>query len=200
VGESAEREDRIKHGFLGAGTAVRPGGTEERPEREAEQEAVGDEEVSGQGAEDPDRHMAKGFQEPGTPSEKERKQHNLTHLPYRAWCAVCRAARGYTLSHHHHSDEFSDIAIVSGDYFFMGEREEPGCIASLIVKDCRSKRVAHRLFRGAQEGQRCLCCTTCDSGAQLLRASRGHHQDGPRARDLRPHRRGARHMDGQTHD
>ena len=100
-----------------------------------------DEEVSGQGAGDPDRHIAKGLQEPGTPSERERREHELTHLPYRAWCAICRGARGYTIAHQHHSDEFNEIPVVSADYFFMGEIESPGCIASLIIKDCRSKSI-----------------------------------------------------------
>ena len=40
---------------------------------------------------------------------------------------------------HPHSDELFEIPIVSADYFFMGESEEPGCTASLAIKDCRSK-------------------------------------------------------------
>ena len=31
------------------------------------------------------------------------------------------------------------ISIVSADYVFMGEADIPGCIASLIIKDCQSK-------------------------------------------------------------
>ena len=38
-----------------------------------------------------------------------------------------------------HSDELCEIPIASADYFFMGESGEPGCIASLAIKDCRSK-------------------------------------------------------------
>ena len=95
-------------------------------------------EIEGREAEDPTGHTARPFQEPRTPAAKERREHELTHLPYRPWCWFCRGARGYALNHPH-SDELCEVPIVSADYFFMGESEEPGCIASLAIKDCRSK-------------------------------------------------------------
>ena len=87
---------------------------------------------------DPKRHKPRALHEPGTPSDKEIKEHSLTHLPYKSWCWICRGARGYSRAHLH-SDDFCEIPIVSADYFFMGEANSPGCIASLIIKDCQSK-------------------------------------------------------------
>ena len=111
-----------------------------RPQSIGNLEEITDEEVVGEEAQDPNRHTARGLHEPGAPSEKERKAHELTHLPYKSWCWICRAARGYTGAHVH-ADELSEIAIISADYFFMGESEGPGCIAALIVKDCRTKSI-----------------------------------------------------------
>ena len=87
---------------------------------------------------DPKRHKPRALHEPGTPSDREVKEHNLTHLPYKSWCWICRGARGYSRAHLH-TDDFCEIPIVSADYFFMGEADSPGCIASLIIKDCQSK-------------------------------------------------------------
>ena len=97
-----------------------------------------DEEVGGEGAENPQRHVARALHEPRAPTERELKEHCLTHLPYKSWCWVCRAARGYTAAHVH-SDEMCEFPIASADYSFMGETESPGCIASLNIKDCGSK-------------------------------------------------------------
>ena len=37
---------------------------------------------------------AKGLKTPGEPSISERRQHELTHLPYRDWCPLCVKAKG----------------------------------------------------------------------------------------------------------
>jgi len=117
----------------------RTAGTEETLEIHAVgAEETCDEEVVGEEAQNPNRHVARALHEPGMPSEQEKKMHELTHLPYKSWCAICRAARGYSRAHIH-SDELCEVPILSADYFFMGEAESPGCIASLVIKDCRSK-------------------------------------------------------------
>ena len=99
-----------------------------------------DEETVGEEVEESGRHRAKASHDPRTPSERERREHMLTHLPYRSWCTICVGARGYALPHPH-QDEISDIATVCADYFYMGEREHPGCICSIIIKDARSKAI-----------------------------------------------------------
>ena len=99
-----------------------------------------DEETVGEEVEESGRHRAKALHDPRTLSERERREHMLTHLPYRSWCTICVGARGYALPHPH-QDEISDIATVCADYFYMGEREHPGCICSIIIKDARSKAI-----------------------------------------------------------
>ena len=42
---------------------------------------------------------AKGRGAPRGPTEKERAEHNLTHLPYRSWCPACVAGRGLGPAH-----------------------------------------------------------------------------------------------------
>ena len=37
---------------------------------------------------------------PSEPSERERAEHDITHLPYRSWCKICVAARGKAAPHH----------------------------------------------------------------------------------------------------
>ena len=43
-----------------------------------------------------DRHarVPKGLKVPGESSSSERKQHELTHLPFRDWCPHCVKAKG----------------------------------------------------------------------------------------------------------
>ena len=42
---------------------------------------------------------AKGVKAPSHPTEQERIEHNLTHLPYRTWCPICVESKGR--SNHH---------------------------------------------------------------------------------------------------
>ena len=115
-------------------------GTGETPDsvHAAGTEETLDEEAAGEDAENPSRRGARALHEPGTSSEKEIKEHSLTHLPYKSWRWVRRGARGYTHAHLH-SDELCEIPMQSAVDFFMGEADSPGCVASLTIKDCRSK-------------------------------------------------------------
>ena len=99
-----------------------------------------DEELEMEIAGDAGRHQARSLHDPKTPTDKERKDHELTHLPYRSWCTTCVAARGYALPHFH-KDETSEMPTISMDYFYMGERDNPGCVCSLCIKEAKSKAV-----------------------------------------------------------
>ena len=61
------------------------GDLEALPEEE-EEESFGSREAKGRGA-------------PRGPTEKERAEHALTHLPYRSWCPACVAGRGLGPAH-----------------------------------------------------------------------------------------------------
>ena len=63
----------------------------------------------------------------------------MTHLPYRSWCKISVAARGYAQPHGLIERDEHETPLVSLDYWFLGEREEPGCLANLLVKDASTK-------------------------------------------------------------
>ena len=59
----------------------------------------------------------------GAPTQREREEHEATHIPYREWCECCVRARGRRRAHR--SQELSDEdrekrrPVIAMDYFFM---------------------------------------------------------------------------------
>ena len=53
---------------------------------------------------------------PYAPTERERREHNVAHLPYRNWCRLFLEGRGLDLPHQHRPDEEVKQASVSIDY------------------------------------------------------------------------------------
>ena len=93
-------------------------------------------------AQERQREVARGRKDPGQPTEEERKRHNITHLPYRSWCADCVAGRGRAHAHVSRDPLEEDaIPIVGMDYHFMGTEGEEGTIPMLCVKDSHTKVV-----------------------------------------------------------
>jgi hypothetical protein len=66
---------------------------------------------------------AKAVPQPERPSPEEVATHELTHLPYRSWCAHCVRGRGRA-DDHHHVMEPREIPLVSIDYLFLGDEGE----------------------------------------------------------------------------
>ena len=69
--------------------------------------------------------MAKGHPAPRSPTPEEVGRHNLTHLPYRAWCPHCVAARRPNTAHR--SSKRRDgrtIPLFCADYFFVRKPDE----------------------------------------------------------------------------
>ena len=63
---------------------------------------------------------------PMTVSRKEREEHELTHLPYRSWCAHCVRGRGRNMPHKHlggKRDPQTMVPRVSLDYFFLTNKD-----------------------------------------------------------------------------
>ena len=61
------------------------------------------------------------------PTQREREEHEATHMPFRDWCAHCVMERGRT---HHHiakqkSEDESRRPIIAMDYFFMKMEATP---------------------------------------------------------------------------
>ena len=67
------------------------------------------------------------------PTQREKEEHEATHVPFRDWCAHCMMGRGRT---HHHvakqkSEDQSRRPIIAMDYFFMKNGICPGCPSDL---------------------------------------------------------------------
>ena len=43
--------------------------------------------------------VAQGLAQPSQPTAREVSEHNLTHLPFRAWCRHCIRGKGLTAAH-----------------------------------------------------------------------------------------------------
>jgi hypothetical protein len=95
---------------------------EQENNAEAEQEAVADgaQHVVDEAHEVP---AVRGVRDPGQPTREERARHDLTHLPFRPWCADCVAGRAADDPHRRvaRSDDDGPTK-VSVDYGFVSER------------------------------------------------------------------------------
>ena len=113
-----------------AGLQLRP--LEEELEMEAQDEAPAAEEPE-EGEEVRLRRAPRG------PTQREREEHEATHIPYRSWCRHC--VRGRATNHPHRrgrkeSDEdvlAQRVPRVSMDYFFMGQEGEKATEYPMLV-------------------------------------------------------------------
>ena len=96
------------------------------------------------------------------PTQREREQHEATHVPFRDWCAYCMMGRGRT--HHHvtkqRSDDQSRRPITAMDYFFMRMEASPNAqaiseepITCIAVKEDRCQNIMSSvaLKKGVEE-------------------------------------------------
>ena len=73
---------------------------------------------------------------PYTPTKAEVEAHEVTHLPYRSWCAHCVAGKGISSPHVHGDVETERIGItISLDYCFSGDEAKEGTPPVLVVWD-----------------------------------------------------------------
>ena len=82
------------------------------------------------------------LRDPGAPSATEIGRHNITHMPFRAWCSACVAGRARDRPHHHGSaPETKGVPEIVFDYAFVGSSDEDENLAILVVKDRRTRLV-----------------------------------------------------------
>ena len=70
--------------------------------------------------------VPKGVSIPYTPSQREIEEHELTHTPYRSWCAHCVRARAREDCHFRSSDDIEEadrVTKFSTDYMLLTEKE-----------------------------------------------------------------------------
>ena len=133
----------------------------EKVERNAETELNGveeerDENTDGEGYEidgeeelaAPDWRVRAGTR--NKPTQREREEHEATHVPFRDWCAHCMMRRGRI--HHHVAKQKSEDQprrpIVAMDYFFMKVESAPSAqaiseesITLVAVKEDRHQNI-----------------------------------------------------------
>ena len=104
----------------------------------------------GQAAEDVAREdpAVRAVPDPGQPTREERARHDLTHLPFRPWCADCVSGRAADDHHRRiaHNAEAGPTK-VSVDYGFVSAPEEEQRTI-LVVKVSGSKVVMARCVKG----------------------------------------------------
>ena len=58
---------------------------------------------------------ARGIRAPQQqPTEQERREHNLTHLPYRSWCTICVETKGR--ANNHPTQKTSTLPVIQCDF------------------------------------------------------------------------------------
>ena len=92
---------------------------------ENEEEVVQESEDGDDDEEVEEGRKGRGMPSPLTVSKKERDEHELTHLPYRSWCAHCVRGRGRSMAHKQleAQDRETIVPRVSLDYFFLTNRD-----------------------------------------------------------------------------
>ena len=89
------------------------------------------------------------------PTQRERVEHEATHVPFRDWCAHCMMGRGRT---HHHvakqkSEDQSRRPIIAMDYFFMRMECSPKCPGNL--RGIKNLHCSERRQTSEHHEQRC---------------------------------------------
>ena len=108
LNESVSEQSRANEASEGVGSA----GVEDMGEQE-------DEEAAGDSAEGRASKVSKG---PREPTQAEREQHELTHIPPRLWCSHCRRGRFIASPHYRQDDPTGSrqYPIISLDYAYLG--------------------------------------------------------------------------------
>ena len=96
--------------------------------------------ICGEEAEEVRRPIVK--RGPGEPTKEARREHFLTHTPYRSWCPECVRARGKAADHVKQEDQEKSVPSIHIDYWFMrdGRGEESRTV--IEMKDSESKAFA----------------------------------------------------------
>ena len=77
-----------------------------------------------------------GLRRPNEPTKEERREHEITHIPFRSWCRHCvrgKAKRQFHSVSDQRGQEKAKNTIYI-DYFYMGRREED-CLPILMIAD-----------------------------------------------------------------
>ena len=88
----------------------------------------------------PGSRKPKKMQDPKAPTQAEREEHELTHLPYRSWCIHCVKGRGKDAPHLVAASD-GVLPEVHFDFAFMGDEGDAGHTAPMLVARVRDSRM-----------------------------------------------------------
>ena len=70
------------------------------------------------------------------PSEQERIEHEMTHLPFRSWCRHCIRRCGSKAT-----EEERQVTQIHLDYMFMGDKKDAKTLAFWVARDRATRAV-----------------------------------------------------------
>ena len=80
---------------------------------------------------------------PASPSDEEKREHALTHIPFRAWCPLCIAHKARQDHHRQDGHPTSTNSLVSFDFGFASRLDgDPDPLTVLVIHD-RSTKSMH---------------------------------------------------------
>jgi hypothetical protein len=77
--------------------------------------------------------------DPMMPSAEERREHEMTHLPFRSWCRHCLRGRGKEEPCRRISCDGEGLPEVHVDFMFMGEEKEGKTLAVLVGRERKTR-------------------------------------------------------------
>ena len=114
----------------------------EEGSKEGEKEGVIEvEDGGGDGAEEEEedgRRKVVRKLDPRIPTEEERREHEMTHLPFRSWCRHCVRGRGKEEPCRKVEGE-RGLPEIHVDFMFMGEEKGAKTLAMLVGRERETK-------------------------------------------------------------
>ena len=93
------------------------------------------------GQEDEEAQVARPLPAPDQPTEQMIREHEVSHIPYRAWCTACLRGRGRTMPHVRIDHSEDALPTLSMDYGYLGDG-----LPFVVIRDRKSRAIfAHLL-------------------------------------------------------
>ena len=99
-----------------------------------EDEGAGGREESDEWEEFGNRKVVRKY-DPRQPSQQEKEEHEMTHLPFRSWCKHCIMGRGREEDCFKSMEQERQVPEVHLDYMFMGDEKEEKTLAFLVARE-----------------------------------------------------------------
>ena len=74
---------------------------------------------------------------PRVPTQQEREEHMLAHMPPEDYCEYCQRGKALARGHQkiHEDDRVGDVPTVSMDFAFLQRKAKPGCLPMFVLRE-----------------------------------------------------------------